>query len=113
MMGSMRKLLLVVGLAFGVVGALSTAARAQQDGDADDSLCPEEEGADGAPKVEVIRGASGEQIVRIKQAFCIEGKIQKPNVFYVLERTSIGYQWQKLTKDFMPRILHSVERAPF
>ncbi len=105
-MKSMGRLLLSLLL----LGALAGSAAA-------DKACPDEGeggGTEGeAPKVEVIRGPNGEQIIRIKQAFCIEGKIQKPNVFYVLDRTAIGYEWQKLTQDFMPRILRSVERAPF
>ena len=97
-----------------LIGALALAALAGSA--AADKACPDENADDSgaqAPKVEVIKGPSGEQIIRIKQAFCIEGKIQKPNVFYVLDRTAIGYEWQNLTQDFMPRILKSVEKAPF
>ena len=108
-MRTMRKLKRAL-LAVVLVGALAASAAA-------DKACPDEAdssgAADAAPKVEVIRGPNGEQIIRIKQAFCIEGRIQKPNVFYVLDRTAIGYEWQRLTQDFMPRILKSVERAPF
>lgn len=108
-MPMLRNLLWSIVLGLGLCVSVSS-ARAE---DNSDGACPEEEGEGGAPKVEVIRGAGGEQIVRIKQAFCIEGRIQKPNVFYVLERSSIGYKLNEMNQNFMPRILRSVERAPF
>ena len=43
----------------------------------------------------------------------IEGKIQKPEAFYVLQKSSINYDWQDLKQDFVPKILESVTQAPF
>ena len=66
-----------------------------------------------APEVEVQRGPGGRKTYVIKTEFVIEGRIQKPNAFYVLQRSSINYEWATLKQDFVPRILESVEKTPF
>ena len=43
----------------------------------------------------------------------IEGRIQKPEVFYILGRAEARYQDVKLDKGFVDRILKSVESNPF
>jgi hypothetical protein len=65
------------------------------------------------PKVTVERGAGGKKVYRITDALRIEGKIQKPEAFYVLQKSSINYDWQDLKQDFIPKILESVAQAPF
>lgn len=65
-----------------------------------------------APKVRVERRA-GKKVFRIETSFVIEGRIQKPNAFYVLQRSQINYDWVKLKQDFVPRILETVKSAPF
>ena len=71
-----------------------------------------EEKADAA-KVKVERGKGGKKVYRITEEIRIEGKIQKPEAFYVLQKSSINYDWQDLKQDFLPKILDSVTRAPF
>jgi hypothetical protein len=66
-----------------------------------------------APEVEVQRGPGGKKTYVIKTEFVIEGRIQKPNAFYVLQRSSINYEWASLKQDFLPRITDSVNKAPF
>jgi hypothetical protein len=75
------------------------------------ALHAEEETA--APKVKVERSASGQKIFRITEGIVVEGKIQKPNAFYVLQRSSIDYDWESLKQDFLPRILKAAEQQPF
>jgi hypothetical protein len=70
------------------------------------------EGSD-APKVKVERGAGGKKIYRITEDIRIEGKIQKPEAFFIYQKSSINYDWQEMKQDFLPRILESVNRAPF
>jgi hypothetical protein len=65
------------------------------------------------PKVTVERGAGGKKVYRITDALRIEGKIQKPEAFYVLQKSSINYDWQDLKQDFVPKIFESVTQAPF
>jgi len=70
------------------------------------------EGQEG-PKVKVEKGAGGKTVYRITEAIRIEGKIQKPEAFYVLQKSSINYDWQDLKQDFIPKIIESVAQAPF
>ncbi len=65
------------------------------------------------PKVKVERGAGGKKVYRITQGFVIEGRIQKPNAFYVLQRSQINYDWADLKESFVPRILNAVNKSPF
>ena len=81
---------------------LATAAQAQQ---AAQPAAP--------PKVKVERTASGQKIYRITDAFVLEGKIQKPNAFYVLQRSSMDYDWESLKQDFLPKILQAASHHPF
>lgn len=66
-----------------------------------------------APKVKVERGRGGKKVYRITQGFVIEGRIQKPNAFYVLQRSQINYDWAALKQNFIPRILEAVKKSPF
>jgi hypothetical protein len=66
-----------------------------------------------APKVKVERGAGGKKVYVIKTGFVIEGRIQKPNAFYVLQRSQINYDWAALKQRFVPRILDAVRKSPF
>jgi hypothetical protein len=64
-------------------------------------------------KVKIERGAGGKKVYRIEGEIVIEGKIQKPEAFYVLQKSSINYDWHELKQDFVPKILESVSRSPF
>jgi hypothetical protein len=66
-----------------------------------------------APKVKVERSASGQKIFRITEGIVVEGKIQKPNAFYVLQRSGIDYDWESLKQDFLPKIMQAASRHPF
>jgi hypothetical protein len=69
--------------------------------------------ADAQPKVKVERSASGQKIFRITEGIVVEGKIQKPNAFYVLQRSSMDYDWESLKQDFLPKILQAASNHPF
>ena len=64
-------------------------------------------------KVKVERGAGGKKVYKIEGEIVIEGKIQKPEAFYVLQKSSINYDWHELKQEFVPKILDSVMKAPF
>jgi hypothetical protein len=72
----------------------------------------DEEG-EGLAKVKVERGAGGKKIYKIEGEIVIEGKIQKPEAFYVLQKSGINYDWHELKQEFVPKILDSVTKAPF
>ena len=69
--------------------------------------------ADGATKVKIERGAGGKKVYKIEGEIVIEGKIQKPEAFYVLQKSGINYDWHELKQEFVPKILDSVTKAPF
>ena len=43
----------------------------------------------------------------------IEGRVQKPNAFYILNRSNIGYEVLELRTSFLQDIVRSVRREPF
>ena len=65
------------------------------------------------PKVKVERSASGQKIFRITEGIVVEGRIQKPNAFYVLQRSTMDYDWEQLKQDFLPKILQATSQTPF
>jgi hypothetical protein len=71
------------------------------------------EAANDQTKVKIERGAGGKKIYKIEGEIVIEGKIQKPEAFYVLQKSGINYDWHELKQDFVPKILDSVTKAPF
>ena len=43
----------------------------------------------------------------------IEGRVQKPNAFYILNRSNIGYEVMDLRTSFLREVIRSVRRDPF
>lgn len=43
----------------------------------------------------------------------IEGRVQKPNAFYILNRANLGYEVLDLRTSFVREIVDSVRRRPF
>lgn len=43
----------------------------------------------------------------------VEGHVQKPQAFYILQRSSFSADILQLRQSFIPKILQSVEGAPF
>lgn len=43
----------------------------------------------------------------------IEGRVQKPNAFYILNRSNIGYEIVDLRTSFLKEVVRSVRKEPF
>ncbi len=43
----------------------------------------------------------------------IEGRIQKPQAFYILQRSNLNFEGLELKNSFVPKIIKSVDKAPF
>ena len=43
----------------------------------------------------------------------IEGRVQKPNAFYILNRSNLGYEVLELRTSFLREIVRSVQKEPF
>jgi len=43
----------------------------------------------------------------------IEGRVQKPNAFYILNRSNIGYEIMDLRTSFLGKVVSAVNDDPF
>jgi hypothetical protein len=43
----------------------------------------------------------------------IEGRVQKPNAFYILNRSNLGYEVLELRTSFLREMAKTVQREPF
>lgn len=43
----------------------------------------------------------------------IEGRVQKPNAFYILNRSNLGYEVMDLRTSFTREVVRSVQHDPF
>lgn len=77
------------------------------------AAAPADGAAGQAPKVKVERSSSGGKVFRITEGIVVEGRIQKPNAFYVLQRSGIDYEWETLNQGFLPKILQATGQSPF
>jgi hypothetical protein len=55
---------------------------------------------------------SGRRVIRL-EAIKVEGRIQKPQAFYVLQRSSLNFEGLELKQSFIPKIVKSIEKEPF
>jgi len=99
-------------LAKGKQKAAAPAAKAAPAPEADSDAAAADADKD-QTKVKIERGAGGKKIYKIEGEIVIEGRIQKPEAFYVLQKSSINYDWHELKQDFVPKILESVTKSPF
>jgi hypothetical protein len=79
--------------------------------------CDEEQNADtGGGKKKNYRtviGPDGRKVFVIEKAFVVCGKVPKPTVIYALQASSINYEWETLTQDFLPKVIDATRKAPF
>ena len=54
----------------------------------------------------------GRRVIRIQETR-IEGRIQKPQAFYILQRSNLNFEGLELKNSFVPKIIKSVDQAPF
>jgi hypothetical protein len=55
---------------------------------------------------------TGPRVIRLEE-ITIEGQIQKPNAFYVLQRSNLGFEVMELRTSFIEEIVRSVRTEPF
>ena len=59
------------------------------------------------------RASDGPRRVNLDDEFLVEGKLEKPNAFYILRRSTLGYDWARLDARFSPLVLESVQDPLF
>ena len=106
-----RRLVIMLAAALGPLVAWVPVAAAKNARAKTEAVQPAEGGE--ATNVKVERGAGGRKVYKIQGEIVIEGKIQKPEAFYVLQKSGINYDWHELRQEFVPKILDSVTKAPF
>lgn len=52
------------------------------------------------------------RIIQLEE-IVIEGRVQKPNAFYILNRSSLGYEVMDLRTSFLHEVIRSVQEEPF
>jgi hypothetical protein len=73
-----------------------------------DPPCTKEEGT-----VQVVRGPAGQKKFILKKGIVIRGVRQKPNAFYVLERSRVRYDRTERQEPLVLRILAPLGHSPF
>lgn len=52
------------------------------------------------------------KVIRL-DAITVEGRIQKPQAFYILQRSNLSFDDLNRTESFVPKVEKSVEQEPF
>jgi hypothetical protein len=60
--------------------------------------------ADAAPKKK--------KVIRL-DAMTVEGRIQKPQAFYILQRSTLNFDELNRAETFVPKVEQSIEKSPF
>ena len=47
------------------------------------------------------------------EAITVEGRIQKPQAFYILQRSNLSFEELNRSDSFIPKVIRSVEKDPF
>ena len=88
--------------ALAVAAALALVAWPELPADAQTKTSPRRRGG----------GTKRRKVIRLGE-FRIEGTIQKPQAFYILQRSSLNYESLMLERSFVPKIIESVNLPPF
>lgn len=59
-----------------------------------------------------VKGKLAHPVIHL-EAVTIEGRIQKPNAFYILQRATLSDELDPLKQSFVPRIFQAVDKPPF
>jgi hypothetical protein len=52
------------------------------------------------------------RIIQLEE-IVIEGRVQKPNAFYIINRSNLGYEVLELRTSFLRKVVRSVQKEPF
>ena len=80
---------------------------------AQDSAASAPAPAPASPKVsKEARTKAGRKVIKL-EAITVEGRIQKPQAFYILQRQNLNFDELNRTESFLNKVLKSIERDPF
>jgi hypothetical protein len=58
------------------------------------------------------QGTKKKKVIRL-DALTVEGKIQKPQAFYILQRSNLNFEDLNHPESFVPKVVQSVDKQPF
>ena len=58
------------------------------------------------------KGWKPRKVIRL-DAVTVEGRIQKPQAFLLLQRSNLNYDELQSTESFLPKVIKSVDKDPF
>ena len=62
-------------------------------------------------------GAHGAEVKKKKvirlETITVEGRIQKPQAFYILQRSNLNFDELERTESFLPKVIKSIDKDPF
>jgi hypothetical protein len=56
--------------------------------------------------------AKAKKVLRLEE-FTVEGRIQKPQAFFILQRSNLSFDGAEKKESFLPKIQKSCEKDPF
>lgn len=62
--------------------------------------------------LEAQRRKRAPKVIQLEE-ITIEGRVQKPNAFYILNRSNIGYEIMDLRTSFVSKVISAVNDEPF
>ncbi len=65
-----------------------------------------------ADKPSSAQSAGKKKVIRL-EAITVEGRIQKPQAFYILQRSNLNFEELNRAESFLPKVVKSVEKDPF
>jgi len=58
-------------------------------------------------------GEADDRRISLDEDFLVEGKLEKPNAYFILRRSQSAYDWARLDAKFLPLVLESVQDPLF
>jgi hypothetical protein len=79
---------------------------------AQDTPAPAEAPATTSTSTDGKEPAQQKKVIRL-DAITVEGRIQKPQAFYILQRSQLNFDELNKAESFTPKVVQSVEKEPF
>lgn len=61
----------------------------------------------------VLAQPRGSNRILVLEEEIVEGRIEKPEAFYILQPTNLNYEHVELQQSFIPELLDTVRESPF
>ncbi|HEY3445508.1 MAG TPA: hypothetical protein VGK67_04045 [Myxococcales bacterium] len=56
--------------------------------------------------------AKKKKVIRL-ETITVEGRIQKPQAFYILQRSNLNFDELERSESFLPKVVKSIDKDPF